>query len=34
VAIAARVFIEQGTTIMPRVWNEPEETAAAMSDGW
>src|SRR6185295_11306406 len=33
VAISARVFTEQGATIMPMVRNEPLEIAAARSSG-
>ncbi len=31
VAISARVFTEQGATIMPIAWNEPLEIGAARS---
>ena len=33
VAISLKVRTEQGATIMPIVWNEPLEIAAAMSPG-
>ena len=33
VAIAASVRIEQGTTTMPTVRNDPDEMAAARSSG-